>query len=78
VLDGLYRCYTAAIEAERLLLAHSLDATFLLLCLPHFCLFLLERVQKSPFSTHFRREIRSIDIVTFDELLERAQFIARS
>jgi hypothetical protein len=26
----------------------------------------------------FRREIRSIDIVTFDELLERAQFIARS
>lgn len=26
----------------------------------------------------FRRECRSIDIVTFDELLERAQFIARS
>jgi hypothetical protein len=26
----------------------------------------------------FRREIRGIDIVTFDELLERAQFITRS
>jgi hypothetical protein len=26
----------------------------------------------------FRRECRSIDIVTFDELLERARFIARS
>jgi hypothetical protein len=26
----------------------------------------------------FRRECRSIDIITFDELLERAQFIARS
>jgi hypothetical protein len=26
----------------------------------------------------FRREIRSIDIVTFDELLERARFITRS
>ena len=26
----------------------------------------------------FRRENRSIDILTFDELLERAQFITRS
>ena len=26
----------------------------------------------------FRRETRSIDIVTFDELLERAQFITRN
>jgi len=26
----------------------------------------------------FRRENRSIDIVTFDELLERARFITRS
>jgi hypothetical protein len=36
-----------------------------------------ENVMRDTFEL-FRREIRSIDIVTFDELLERARFITRS
>jgi hypothetical protein len=35
-----------------------------------------ERVMRDTFEL-FRREMRSIDIVTFDELLERARFITR-
>jgi len=36
-----------------------------------------ENVMRDTFEL-FRREIRSIDIVTFDEILERARFITRS
>ncbi|WP_456723509.1 MULTISPECIES: Shedu anti-phage system protein SduA domain-containing protein [unclassified Bradyrhizobium] len=36
-----------------------------------------ENIMRDTFEL-FRREIRSIDIVTFDELLERARFITRS
>jgi len=35
-----------------------------------------ERVMRDTFEL-FRRDMRSIDIVTFDELLERARFITR-
>jgi Domain of unknown function (DUF4263) len=36
-----------------------------------------ERVMRDTFEL-FRREMRSIDIVTFDELLERARFITQN